>query len=497
MTSRIFTAGAAPTPTVNVIGVPAAIAVVGPVMLTPVRALRLTVTVAVLPATFAVTIVVRVAVRLVLATPLESVVADPAPSCPWSAVKLTGTPGSPAPVTSSTRAAISVVPPDGGSTPGVAVSSTRSAAAVPTRRFSSLPDAPPENAVMVAVPLWPLEMKRTRTWPFRVRASAGSIRPSVVVKVMTVPFCTGVPAPDDDVEVGAVGVVGVPGAGVVGVVGVVAVVPFSMAVATISMSPLSGTVFDVAKIEMTVPPGARSGTLSHAEVNIIMHATRTGAKPARTMEDDGLDCASIENTKDSSFMGLRGQYTERGYAMAALLIALAIMAILLTVAMPVWRHQARRENEAELVFRGEQYARAVALFRYKNANIPNAFPPSIDSLVQGRFLRRKYKDPMTKDGEFELIGVGSAQPGTNVGSQQPGFNTGSPAVPTARGNTSPQPTGQVAGGMMGVRSKSTGNLDPRLPGRDAIRPMGIYVQHRAAARRGDADGQHGRRRSRR
>ena len=78
----MFTAGAAPTPTVNVTGVPAETAVVGPVMVIPVRALVLTVTVAVLPATFAVTIVVRVAVRVVLATPLESVVADPAPSEP-------------------------------------------------------------------------------------------------------------------------------------------------------------------------------------------------------------------------------------------------------------------------------------------------------------------------------------------------------------------------------------------------------------------------------
>ena len=64
---------------------------------------------------------------------------------------------------------------------------------------------------------------------------------------------------------GVVGVVGVPGVvGVVGVVGV-EVVPFSIAVATISISPFTGTVFAVAKIEMTVPPGARSGTLSHAE----------------------------------------------------------------------------------------------------------------------------------------------------------------------------------------------------------------------------------------
>ena len=60
--------------------------------------------------------------------------------------------------------------------------------------------------------------------------------------------------------------------------------------------------------------------------------------------------------------------------MAALLVALAIMAILMTIAMPVWRHEARREKEAELVFRGEQYARAIALFKFKNANIPTPFP---------------------------------------------------------------------------------------------------------------------------
>jgi type II secretory pathway pseudopilin PulG len=145
-------------------------------------------------------------------------------------------------------------------------------------------------------------------------------------------------------------------------------------------------------------------------------------------------------------MGLRGQDAERGYAMAALLIALVIMTILLSVAMPVWRHEARREKEAELVFRGEQYARAIALFRFKNANIPNAFPASIDALVQGRFLRKKYKDPMTTTGEFELIGVGS---------QQPGINPPGPTPPAGRSNTPPQPNTPTASGMMGVRSKST------------------------------------------
>ncbi len=162
--------------------------------------------------------------------------------------------------------------------------------------------------------------------------------------------------------------------------------------------------------------------------------------------------------------GLRSQDAERGYAMAALLVALAIMTILLSIAMPVWRHEAQREKEAELVFRGEQYARAIALFRFKNANLPNALPPSIDFLVENRFLRKKYKDPMTKDGEFLPLQFGSQQPGVNPGAgatqpgaTQPGAGRGNTSPGTGRSNTPLQPlqpTGQVAGGISGVRSKS-------------------------------------------
>ena len=187
---------------------------------------------------------------------------------------------------------------------------------------------------------------------------------------MTVPFCTGVPAPEVDVDdgvVGVVGVVGVPGVvgGVVGVVGV-DVVPFSIAVATISISPFTGTVFAVAKIEMTVPPGARSGTLSQAELNIS--ATESGTAATRPIGN--LDCASIEATKDSNCMGLRGQDSQRGYAMAALLVTLAIMGILLTILMPVWRHEAQREKEAELVFRGEQYRESRRPFQIQEPEHP-------------------------------------------------------------------------------------------------------------------------------
>jgi len=67
-------------------------------------------------------------------------------------------------------------------------------------------------------------------------------------------------------------------------------------------------------------------------------------------------------------MQLQGQAQKRdGYAMAALLVALAVMAILLSVAMPTWRQMVQREKEAELVFRGQQYARAIGLFQRKYA----------------------------------------------------------------------------------------------------------------------------------
>jgi type II secretory pathway pseudopilin PulG len=96
---------------------------------------------------------------------------------------------------------------------------------------------------------------------------------------------------------------------------------------------------------------------------------------------------------------------ERGYAMAALLVAMSVMAIVLSTAMPVYQTVARREREAELVFRGEQYARAIALFQRKYGN---QLPPDVDVLIDQKFLRKKYKDPIT-GGDFQYLGAGSPE----------------------------------------------------------------------------------------
>jgi type II secretory pathway pseudopilin PulG len=109
--------------------------------------------------------------------------------------------------------------------------------------------------------------------------------------------------------------------------------------------------------------------------------------------------------------------SDRGYAMAALLVSIGIMGVLASVVMPVWKQQAKREREAELIFRAGQYAHAVELFKRKTAN---QYPPDLDILVKQRFLRKKYKDPMTKNGEWRIVTPAELQ-GTPMGGSMPGL----------------------------------------------------------------------------
>src|SRR5215211_7671128 len=158
---------------------------------------------------------------------------------------------------------------------------------------------------------------------------------------------------------------------------------------------------------------------------------------------------------------LQAQVTrnDAGYAMAALLVVMALMAVMMSVALPVWRHAAQREKEAELIWRGQQYDRALQLFRRK-ASAPGA--PNLDILIEQKFLRKKYKDPITGD-DFELkpvvaIREGSPMPGVpGMGNQRPGIVNRS----SSSGNQTPasgrQPGPGVEAGAGARRSTSEGS----------------------------------------
>lgn len=130
--------------------------------------------------------------------------------------------------------------------------------------------------------------------------------------------------------------------------------------------------------------------------------------------------------------------------MAALLVALAILSIVMLVALPTWRQQSQREKETELVFRGEQYARAIALYQRKLAG---TFPPNLDVLVEQKFLRKKYKDPITGD-DFVPVYAGSTGVGELIDSAAgAGRRTGAGPAPGGPGRAgAPGPGGMPPGG---------------------------------------------------
>jgi hypothetical protein len=157
--------------------------------------------------------------------------------------------------------------------------------------------------------------------------------------------------------------------------------------------------------------------------------------------------------------------------MAVLLVGLSMMAVFMTMAMPVWTQFNKREKEAELIWRGQQYVRGVTLFQRKYAN---TFPPTVDILVEQKFLRKKYKDPITDDDFQPIPAGGGVNPGqvqgvggggAGAGRSQPGAAQvqGRPGAPGGPGTVSPTtptlsgvPGGTAAGsiGIQGVVSKS-------------------------------------------
>src|SRR3954451_15032821 len=108
---------------------------------------------------------------------------------------------------------------------------------------------------------------------------------------------------------------------------------------------------------------------------------------------------------------------ERGLTLVELIVAIAIMAILATAALPLARLTVRREKEREL--RRDLWEMRDAIDRYKDAADRGLFqtklgsegyPPDLDTLVQGvdingkkvRFLRRIPVDPMTSKNEWGM-----------------------------------------------------------------------------------------------
>ena len=150
---------------------------------------------------------------------------------------------------------------------------------------------------------------------------------------------------------------------------------------------------------------------------------------------------------------------EAGYALVALVATVAVMLILMSAAGPYWKYLMRNEAEEELLFRGGEIADAIARYQRKNGN---ALPASLEVLVKQHFLRREYKDPMTKSGKWRFLRPGDALlPGAS-GALAAASAAGVGGTPTTTTTTTTRPSafsqpgqGIGSGGFQGVATTST------------------------------------------
>ena len=136
----------------------------------------------------------------------------------------------------------------------------------------------------------------------------------------------------------------------------------------------------------------------------------------------------------------------------AVLFMMAMMVIVALAVAPALVQQAKRDREEEMIHRGTEYARAIRKYYRKFGQYPGNLE-QLENTNQMRFLRRRYKDPLTKDGEWKLlhyadiasiIGIRGI-PATQLGAQAGAAGGGLSSVPSTPGTTGTAGSYQGAG----------------------------------------------------
>lgn len=99
------------------------------------------------------------------------------------------------------------------------------------------------------------------------------------------------------------------------------------------------------------------------------------------------------------------QCGKSGFVLLTLLFTAAAIAVQLAITLPRAAMEAQRIREEKLIYRGEQYKRAIQLYYRKHQK----YPQRLDDLEDTngiRFLRRRYEDPLTGENEWRLVRMG-------------------------------------------------------------------------------------------
>ena len=147
---------------------------------------------------------------------------------------------------------------------------------------------------------------------------------------------------------------------------------------------------------------------------------------------------------------------QAGYSLLMAIFMVATMLLLTSAAALRIDTQGRRVREAELVWRGEQYRRAIGLYFRKFGK----YPTKVDDLVKQtngvRFLRQAYAEPMNKeDGSWRFIYVGPG--GQLIGSlRRTSLLQSVISTPTQPAGATPFGLGSQAGSVFGATPGASG-----------------------------------------
>ncbi len=87
------------------------------------------------------------------------------------------------------------------------------------------------------------------------------------------------------------------------------------------------------------------------------------------------------------------------------MVGVAVMLIMMTVAAQSWTFRIRREMEAELIFRGEQYVQGLQRYREATGGFPlGDLKVLVNKTPEGvRFMRKLYRNPFHEKGEWQYL----------------------------------------------------------------------------------------------
>jgi type II secretory pathway pseudopilin PulG len=118
---------------------------------------------------------------------------------------------------------------------------------------------------------------------------------------------------------------------------------------------------------------------------------------------------------------------QRGAALVIVLVTVVILGLSMGIAGSTWRTIVQKAKEEELLFRGDQYRRAIgSYYQRAHAGTQGMFPSSLEDLLKDprslqtvRHIRQLYKDPMTGE-DWVLIREGGKISGTVAASANGG-----------------------------------------------------------------------------